>query len=65
MCKIIKEITFEELGKKINEALKDSYKASGGVTAQNVNYNGKYNTLYIALMVKEDNENNENKEEKN
>lgn len=53
MCKIIEEITFEELRKKINEALKDGYKVSGGVTVQNVNCNGKDNTLYIVLMVKE------------
>lgn len=53
MCKILRETKFEELEQKINEALKDGYKVSGGVTVQNVNCNGKDNTLYIVLMVKE------------
>lgn len=48
----------QALGQLINEAVqKEGYKVQGGIAANNYE-------LYV-LMVKEDNENNENKKEKN
>lgn len=45
MCKIILELSLDELEEKINEAIKDGYKVSGGITRTNSN-------SYIVLMVK-------------
>ena len=63
LYKIISELTIEQLGISINQAVEnDNYRILGDIKVAYI----KDKVLYIALMVKEDNENNENKkEEKN
>ena len=60
--KIISELSIEQLGISINQAVEnDNYRILGDIKVSYI----KDKVLYIALMVKEDNKNNENKEEKN
>lgn len=60
--KIISELDIEQLGISINQAVEnDNYRILGDIKVSYI----KDKVLYIALMVKEDNKNNENKEEKN
>lgn len=60
--KIISELDIEQLGISINQAVEnDNYRILGDIKVAYI----KDKVLYIALMVKEDNKNNENKEEKN
>ena len=62
LYKIISETTTEQLGISINQAVEnDNYRILGDIKIAYI----KDNVLYIVLMVKEDNKNNENKEEKN
>ena len=62
LYKIISETTTEQLGISINQAVEnDNYRILGDIKVSYI----KDKVLYIALMVKEDNKNNENKEEKN
>lgn len=58
LYKVISELTIEQLGISINQAFEnDNYRILGDIKVAYINDN----VLYIALMVKEDNENNENK----
>ena len=60
--KIISELDIEQLGISINQAVEnDNYRILGDIKVSYI----KDKVLYIALMVKEDNKNNENKKEKN
>ena len=60
--KIISELDIEQLGISINQAVEnDNYRILGDIKIAYI----KDNVLYIVLMVKEDNKNNENKKEKN
>ena len=60
--KIISELSIEQLVISINQAVEnDNYRILGDIKVSYI----KDKVLYIALMVKEDNKNNENKEEKN
>ena len=63
LYKVISELTIEQLGISINQAVEnDNYRILGDIKVAYINDN----VLYIVLMVKEDNKNNENKkEEKN
>ena len=62
LYKIISETTTEQLGISINQAVEnDNYRILGDIKIAYI----KDNVLYIVLMVKEDNKNNENKKEKN
>lgn len=56
--KIISESSIEQLGISINQAVKnDNYRILGDIKVAYI----KDNVLYIVLMVKEDNENKEEK----
>lgn len=58
LYKIISELTIEQLGISINQAVEnDNYRILGDIKVAYI----KDKVLYIALMVKENNENNENK----
>ena len=58
--KIISELDIEQLGISINQAVEnDNYRILGDIKVSYI----KDKVLYIALMVKEDNENNKNKKE--
>ena len=62
LYKVISELTIEQLGISINQAVEnDNYRILGDIKVAYINDN----VLYIVLMVKEDNKNKENKKEKN
>lgn len=63
LYKVISELDIKQLGISINQAVEnDNYRILGDIKVAYINDN----VLYIVLMVKEDNKNNENKkEEKN
>ena len=62
LYKVISELDIKQLGISINQAVEnDNYRILGDIKVAYINDN----VLYIALMVKEDNENKENKKEKN
>ena len=62
LYKIISEWDMKQLGISIKQSVEnDNYRILGDIKIAYI----KDNVLYIVLMVKEDNENNENKEEKN
>ena len=60
--KIISAKNIPDLVNGINEAAKQGYIASGGITFCNTNINLS-EVLFSVLMAKENNENNENKKE--
>ena len=60
LYKVISELDIKQLGISINQAVEnDNYRILGDIKVAYINDN----VLYIVLMVKEDNKNNENKKE--